>query len=470
MSPQPETKKNIPQPRKDFSELLIGWMQKQPVYIKVTLLVFTVLFAAAAVYTALNVDKTCAVEVNGKVVAFAENEGEARAALNCVLEEKSGQLGGPARVAETVEFRNTNKVKARKVINKDELKKILAQNLNFLVDGAAIKVNGETKFVFTSKAAAEDFIAKVKDFYAVNDSAKVEFIDQVKIVEEPIDPDRVLDEKTAMTLVDKGVKKVEQYVVKSGDTLWDIAMENHVTLEELQEANPNLKSEIIQVGQVLDLTRSEPVIHVRTTYEETVQKSISPPVQVKYDSNKYKGLRTVLDWGKAGLKEVTYRVTEQNNVEVGRTVINEKILQKPTPRIVLVGTKFIVASRGSGEGRLNWPTSGSLSSPYGMRHGRMHYGIDIANKTGTPVYAAAAGQVIRAGWYYNYGLTVDIDHGNGLMTRYGHLSSINVKYGDKVKNGQLIGKMGNTGYSTGPHLHFEVRVNGKPRNPMSYLD
>jgi len=467
LSPLPETEKKSPEPLRDFSELFVGWIKKQPVYIKLALLIFAA-FCAAAIYMTMAGGETCAVEVDGKVVAIAVNEEEARSALDRVLEEKSHELGGQAKVAGTVVFRSAGK--SREIMEQEELEKALAQKLHFLVDGAAVKVNGETKFVFTSKAAAEDFIAKVKDFYAVNETAKVEFTDRVEIVKQPIDPGKVLDEETAMNLVDKGVKKVEQYEVKKGDTLWDIAIENHVDLEELQKANPDLNPETLQIGQVLDLKKSEPVIHVQATYEETVKKSISPPVRIKYDPDRYKGLRTVLDWGKAGLKEVTYLVTEKNGVEVGRKAVKEKILKEPVPRIVSVGTKFIVASRGSGEGRLIWPTSGSISSLYGMRHGRMHYGIDIANSIGTPVYAAADGQVIRAGWYYNYGLTVDIDHGNGLMTRYGHLSSIKVKYGDKVKSGQLIGKMGNTGYSTGPHLHFETRVNGSPRNPMSYLD
>lgn len=100
----------------------------------------------------------------------------------------------------------------------------------------------------------------------------------------------------------------------------------------------------------------------------------------------------------------------------------------------------------------------------------MHSGIDICSGRGTPIAAAAAGTVVRSGWYYNYGITVDVDHGNGLMTRYAHLDSASVQYGETVTCGQLVGRMGTTGNASGSHLHFEVRVNGAHKNPMSYLN
>lgn len=99
----------------------------------------------------------------------------------------------------------------------------------------------------------------------------------------------------------------------------------------------------------------------------------------------------------------------------------------------------------------------------------MHYGIDIASKTGTPIYAADGGKVVYAGYKGNYGYLVEIDHGNGFKTRYAHCSKILVKVGDKVYKGQHIANVGNTGRSTGPHLHFEVLKNGKNQNPANYV-
>lgn len=119
-----------------------------------------------------------------------------------------------------------------------------------------------------------------------------------------------------------------------------------------------------------------------------------------------------------------------------------------------------------------WPARGDVSSPYGLRWGGsdFHPGIDIANDMGTPIVATADGTVTTAGWNAGgYGNMVDIDHGNGIMTRYGHAMQVVVVPGQHVRRGQVIAYMGSTGFSTGPHVHYEVRVNGTPVNPVGYL-
>ena len=116
-----------------------------------------------------------------------------------------------------------------------------------------------------------------------------------------------------------------------------------------------------------------------------------------------------------------------------------------------------------------WPVNGPVVSPFGMRWGRMHTGIDIGVSYGTPIHAAAAGQVIYAGWMDGYGNLVFIDHGRGISTGYAHQSSIAVSNGQSVAQGQVIGYVGCTGHCFGPHLHFEVRVNGSPVDPLGYL-
>jgi murein DD-endopeptidase MepM/ murein hydrolase activator NlpD len=116
-----------------------------------------------------------------------------------------------------------------------------------------------------------------------------------------------------------------------------------------------------------------------------------------------------------------------------------------------------------------WPVHGILTSGFGWRWGRMHEGIDIAVSNGTPVVAAAAGTVIVAGWMGGYGNLVVVDHGGGISTAYGHNTSVTVGVGQQVAQGQLIAYSGNTGHSTGPHVHFEVRINGGAVDPMGYL-
>jgi murein DD-endopeptidase MepM/ murein hydrolase activator NlpD len=118
---------------------------------------------------------------------------------------------------------------------------------------------------------------------------------------------------------------------------------------------------------------------------------------------------------------------------------------------------------------LIWPVAGPITSPFGWRWGRMHQGIDIGVPEGTPIHAAAAGTVIYCGWEEGYGNFVVLDHGGNLATAYGHQSSIAVACGQQVAQGQVIGYSGCTGHCTGPHVHFEVRIDGNPVDPMGYL-
>jgi murein DD-endopeptidase MepM/ murein hydrolase activator NlpD len=126
---------------------------------------------------------------------------------------------------------------------------------------------------------------------------------------------------------------------------------------------------------------------------------------------------------------------------------------------------------------LRRPLTGELdmSSPFGVRmdpfvrEAAMHTGIDFRGTTGDPVHATAAGKVSKAGWEGGYGQMVEIDHGEGLATRYGHLSEIDVRVGQSVHIGQVIGRVGSTGRSTGPHLHYETRINGEAVNPTRFL-
>ena len=122
-----------------------------------------------------------------------------------------------------------------------------------------------------------------------------------------------------------------------------------------------------------------------------------------------------------------------------------------------------------GSGGLIWPANGSISSGFGYRWGRLHAGVDIPLPEGTPLRAAASGSVAIAGWVGGYGNYTCIQHSGSLSTCYGHQSSIGVSVGQSVSQGQVIGHSGNTGHSTGPHVHFEVRINGSPVDPLGYL-
>jgi len=147
---------------------------------------------------------------------------------------------------------------------------------------------------------------------------------------------------------------------------------------------------------------------------------------------------------------------------------------------VTVGTRLSIPAQGKQSarsaadrsimaGQLPWPVTGWVSSPFGFRDGRMHEGLDIAADSGDPIKAVSGGRVIFAGTQDGYGLTVIIDHGDGISTLYGHCSKLLVKRGERVASGQLIARVGSTGRSSGPHLHLEVRLNGVPHDPLQCL-
>lgn len=152
------------------------------------------------------------------------------------------------------------------------------------------------------------------------------------------------------------------------------------------------------------------------------------------------------------------------------TVAKKTTTKKTNTRVAAVSSEIGNQKMSSlGVSFIN-PTSGIISSRYGRRWNRSHNGIDVAASTGTPIYAAASGKVTYSGYNSGgYGYLVKMTHGNGVETYYGHCSQLLVSSGATVSQGQLIAKVGSTGRSTGPHLHFEIRLNGTPQNPLNYV-
>ncbi len=164
-------------------------------------------------------------------------------------------------------------------------------------------------------------------------------------------------------------------------------------------------------------------------------------------------------------------VKESDAIEAASTAIEAKIqaAQQTDNTAPTTSTDSSTPAATPSAAGLIWPVNGPITSPFGPRWGGFHPGIDIGVPTGTPIHAAAAGTVIWCGWETGYGNLVVIDHHNGLATAYAHQSRIAVSCNQDVSQGQVIGYVGCTGFCTGPHLHFEVRVNGTPVDPLAYL-
>lgn len=261
------------------------------------------------------------------------------------------------------------------------------------------------------------------------------------------------------------------YSVEAGNTYYGIAQKHGMTLEELMDMNPQADLNRLMVGDVLTVRQSVPYLSVRTVDAVTYQEAIPSPVEYVDDDTMYKGDTKVLEPGTEGSQLVSAQVTSVNGVEQSRDITATKVLSEPTVKKVAQGTK--PRPKTMPTGHLKWPVRGTVTSNYGGRSlfgtYNFHGGLDIACAYGTSVKASDGGKVIFAGWQGSYGKLVVIDHENGKQTYYAHNSSLNVSVGQRVYQGQTIAKVGTTGRTSGPHCHFEVRINGQRTNPRSYL-
>lgn len=267
----------------------------------------------------------------------------------------------------------------------------------------------------------------------------------------------------AFKLLTEGGKREAVYIAEKTESLESIAKRYGMTLDEIKSLNPNWEDPVTK-GSKLKVLEKAPLIEM--TLEEVVVNVEDVPFQTitKEDDTMIKTQRQVERAGVPGQRETSVRIQSQNGKTISSIVEGSRMSREAVDEIVRVGTKQSLAT-----GKFINPTVGRFTSPFGPRWGRFHYGIDIANSVGTDIKAADGGIVTRAGSAGSYGNLIIIDHQNGTSTRYAHLSRIDVKVGQAVEQGQSIAKMGNTGRSTGSHLHFEVRVGGVAQNPLNYV-
>lgn len=242
------------------------------------------------------------------------------------------------------------------------------------------------------------------------------------------------------------VPKKTMHTVKEGETLSDIAEQYKIDVETLEGANADLKTEI-HPGDQLVILPQKGVLHTIGTGDTLWWIANNYHVEI------------------AAILQANGKSDEDLSIGESLFIPGGK---KPKEEERLLARADTSVSRGSGN-RFSWPTEGELTSPFAQRWGRHHDGIDLANDIGTPVRASRSGRVSYSGWSSGYGRVVMIEHDQGYTTVYGHLSESFVAEGQYVKTGQSIAAMGNSGYSTGPHLHFEVRKNGTPINPYNVL-
>lgn len=349
------------------------------------------------------------------------------------------------------------------------------------VYGVAVNVDGQDLIYLKDNADANKVLEKLK-------TANLPADEKLKMLQTYFKQDVTLKatwvEKSALTDVDTAVNtllfgnvNVQKYTVKEGDNLWLLARKNDMRVKDILAANPGLDEEKLSIGQEIFFKRPQPKITVVAVLKGQRKKTIPYDTKVVKDSKMSRGKEKVVTEGKNGTRIFTYEVTTVNGIVTDKKILADNIAEKPVTKVIASGLArrtTLIASRsgdGGGSGNMLWPTSSRrISSPFGYRGGEFHTGLDIDGSTGDPVVAADSGKVIMTGRDGGYGKTVVIDHGNGIMTRYAHLSSYSVSEGENIGRGEYIGAVGSTGRSTGSHLHFEVLSNGSARNPKKYID
>lgn len=354
----------------------------------------------------------------------------------------------------------SQKVNSEEVINNLKTKGLYKKK------GYAICVNGMELIVVHDRTMAEGLLEKLKEPFKETSGTKVEFVENIEVKEKAMDQLDKISFDEALAVLSRTKQDSKIYKVQKGDTLWIIARKNGMTIDQIMDLNPGL-TEFIREGQEIKLNSPVPLINIRTKNVTTLEEEVPYNVIEEKDSNSYRNQRKVVSRGKNGLKEVSIEIVKENGIEVGRNVITEKVLKESVPQKEIVGTKALPPRWGTGS--FKRPVYGLLTSRFGMRWGTMHEGIDIEGDIGDPIYAADGGKVIFAGYEGGYGKLIKINHDNEYTTYYGHCSKILVEEGARVAKGQKIGLIGMTGRTTGPHLHFEIRKNGVPQNPVKYL-
>ena len=357
--------------------------------------------------------------------------------------------------------------------NSEQVLKRLTYMGDLKVKATGIYVNGKKIGAVQDRKTAEKALKDVADKYTKQgDNIEVEsvrFLEKVDIKTANTDLEDLHSEEEMVDLLCTSGEKETVHKVVAGDTLHSIAKKYDVWEDQLLADNKGVNSKKLEVGSNIIVKQQAPVLTYEVVEKITYDKVIEHKVEEQKSADIYEGMTETQQAGSDGLSEITARVTLQNGKKVEEEDLVTTVKEEPVTEVVLVGTKERPPTVGSG--KYIWPLKDSFTqtSGFGSRWGRQHKGVDLAVSVGTTVYAADGGTVVEAQYSGSYGNVVMIDHQNGQETRYAHNSKLLVKKGDKVYQGQPIAKSGNTGRSTGPHVHFEIRFNGEPRNPLNYL-
>lgn len=446
-------------------------MKNRLLLICASLLILVV--AASAAYVLYKPGFVYRVYVDGEDVGTVRTLDEYRGILAELLAREEAQAGLTLDFAQEVsaikEFQWSPKP------DSDKVQGAVTARVSYITIGWGLVVNGEPLLWTASCAEAEEILNRVTAHYVRDSSTRqlltAEILDEVEIRSAEILPGQVVDVDSAVSFIIQGREKVDTYLVARGDSLWSIARSANISQAELRAANPSLaKNKVLKVGQTLNLVSAEPKISVRTVEAVQAYESISYATKYRYSSSLWYYQSRTVQKGVVGKREVSYEVESINGIETERKVINSRVDSQPVPKVIEKGT---ARGPGRGIGMFRWPLNGGrVTDRFGTYRswlGQRHQGLDIGAAAGTTIFAASSGTVSVATYNSSYGNYVLINHSNGYSTLYAHARTLLVRTGQWVAKGEPIARVGSTGISTGPHLHFEVRRYDQPINPLQFF-
>lgn len=349
----------------------------------------------------------------------------------------------------------------------------LSDEIGLVTSAYCLYVNDVRIGATPYEGALEELLDQLQKAASDEDTISCEFAEDIEIRQEYVPTSEIMNLGYIAELLYSTKTAEVTYEVKKGDTWSQIAAKNDMTSAELLALNPGYNINKLQIGEVLTLSASVPYLTMTVVKQERYLDDVSYNIEYTDSADLYQGDYKVTSKGEYGKADVMAKATYVNGEETERTILSSVTLKEPVTEHRIRGTKARPTWMPTGSFR--WPTSGRISSYFGGRKSpggigsTNHKGIDIAVPRGTPIYAADGGTVTYSGWMSGYGYLVQVDHGNGYVTRYGHNSSLTVSVGQHVYKGQQVARAGSTGNSTGNHCHFEVRYNGVAKNPLNYL-
>ncbi|MDD7215892.1 MAG: peptidoglycan DD-metalloendopeptidase family protein [Firmicutes bacterium] len=451
-----------------YHDMLLELAQYRKKIIKDCIIILVVGVGAVAIFASA-VDYEYA--YNGRTLGIVHEQREVLEILDMVSEELSLEYGSNISIDPETDITFKPVISFGKEIDDaDTVLKRFTYMGDIQAQAYGIIVDGERVVTVESEKIANDVLDAIKELYTKKNKKYeyIGFVEDIKIEPYSTTLANVSSKAAAIKKIKKGGQEEVTYKVKAGDTLYGICEKLDVSLSELKKMNPKITDNMtIHIGDKFVTQQAIPLITVETVEVSVFAEPVDYKTVTKKSGSYFKGETVVVQSGKKGKARVTAKLTKRNGKTVKRKDLEVETIKEPVNKVIVKGTKPVPAKKGTGT--FMRPVNAGVYAGYGMRWGRMHYGLDFSAPTGTPIYAADGGTVTFAGWSGAYGYVITIDHGANKKTLYAHCSRLFVSAGNKVYKGQHIAAVGSTGRSTGPHCHFEIFINGSNVNPAYYI-